>query len=115
MNRPPRRHVRSGPQPVHGRHEEQALWADGVFENTYAKEDGVWTHSGDFSYAYDTNEFSQTVVLPEGAEIVSVQPWPVAKFTLKNKPTVRFEATRGHNDPFKYTVQYRLADKAVQP
>jgi len=73
---------------------------------------GVWTHSADFSYDYDTNEFSQAVVLPEGAEIVSVKPWPVAKFTLNNKPTVRFEATRGHNDPFKYTVQYRLAPEA---
>jgi hypothetical protein len=69
---------------------------------------GVWTYSADFSYGYDTNEFSQTVVLPEGAEIVSVKPWPVAKFTLKNRPSVRFEATRGHNDPFKYTIQYRF-------
>jgi hypothetical protein len=73
---------------------------------------GVWTHSADYSYAHDTNEFSQMVVLPEGAEIVSAKPCPVAKFTLSNKPVVRFEATRGYNDPFKYTVQYRLTGEA---
>lgn len=78
------------------------------YAESATQEEGVWTHSADFSYAYNTNEFSQTVVLPEGAKIVSVQPWPVAKFTLNNRPTVRFEATRGHDDPFKYTVQYRL-------
>jgi len=54
------------------------------------------------------------VVLPEGAEIVSITPWPVAKFTLKGRPTVRFEATRGRNDLFKYAVKYRLDGKARQ-
>jgi hypothetical protein len=36
----------------------------------------------------------------------------LAKFTLNDKPTVRFEATRGHDDPFKYTVQYRLGQES---
>ena len=73
---------------------------------------GIWTYSTDFSYGYDTNEFSQTVVLPEGAEIVSVTPWPVASFTLNNRPTVRFEGTRGPNERFKYSVRYRLPAKS---
>jgi hypothetical protein len=72
------------------------------------QEGGVWTCSLEYSHGYATNEFSETVVFPEGAEIVSVTPWPVATFTLANKPTVRFEATRGRNEPFGYTVQYRL-------
>jgi hypothetical protein len=72
------------------------------------EKEGVWTYSTDYSYGYETNEFSQTVVLPQGAEIVSVTPWPVATFTLRGRPTVRFEATRGRNEPFKYTIQYRL-------
>ena len=80
--------------------------------NSATEEGGVWTYSADVSYGYDTNKISQTVVLPEGAEVVSVQPWPVAKFTLSNKPIVRFEATRGHDGPFKYTVQYRLSEEA---
>jgi len=81
--------------------------------NSATEKGGVWTHVTDFSYGYDTNEFSQTVVLPEGAEIVSAKPWPVAKFTLGNKQIVRFEAIRGRNDPFKYTVQYRLSEEGT--
>jgi hypothetical protein len=74
--------------------------------------EGTWTCSADKSYGWDTNEFFQAVVLPEGAEIVSVTPCPVANFLLAKKPVVRFHATRGHNEPFKYTVQYRLTGKA---
>lgn len=80
--------------------------------NSATQEDSVWTYSSDISYGYDTNEISQTVVLPEGAEIVSATPWPIAKFTLQGKPSIRFEATRGRNEPFKYTVQYRLPPEA---
>jgi hypothetical protein len=75
------------------------------------EKEGLWTFSTDYSYGYETNEFSQMVVLPQGAEIVSVTPWPVATFTLEGRPTVRFEATRGRNEPFRYTVQYRLRSK----
>jgi len=76
------------------------------------KEGGVWTYWNDSSYGYDTNEFSRTVVLPRGAEIVSAEPWPVAAFTLDGHPTVRFEGTRGQNEPFRYTVKYRLPGKS---
>lgn len=75
----------------------------------YATQKGdVWTCSMHHSDSYGTNQFAETVVLPEGAQIVSVTPWPVATFTLQGKPTVRFQATRGRNEPFKYTIQYRL-------
>jgi hypothetical protein len=76
------------------------------------EKEGIWTCSADNSYGWDTNEFFQAVVLPEGAEIVSVTPCPVANFFLAKKPVVRFHATRGYNEPFKYTVQYRLTGKA---
>jgi hypothetical protein len=79
--------------------------------NSATKVDHVWTYSSDVGYGYDTNEFSQNVVLPKGAEIISANPWPISTFTLQGKPTVRFKATRGRNDPFKYTVQYRLAEQ----
>ena len=100
-----RRPVMSGRRFSYTRTQEYAKWS--------TKEEGVWTHSADFSYGHNTNEFSQTVVLPEGAEIVSATPVPVSKFTLNNKLIVRFEATRGQNDPFEYTVQYRLPPKAA--
>jgi len=75
------------------------------------EEGGVWTCSIERSQGCATNEFSETLVLPPGAEIVSASPWPVASFTLDNRPTIRFEATRGRNEPFEYTVQYRLASE----
>lgn len=79
----------------------------------YAVQEGdVWTCSMEYSHGYATNEFSETVVLPAGAEIVSVDPWPVASFTLSNKPTIRFEATRGRNEPFECTVRYRLPSES---
>ena len=78
------------------------------------EEAGIWTYSSDRSYGYDTNAFSEAVVLPEGAEIVSVDPWPVAAFKLNAKLTVRFEGTRGFRDPFRYTIQYRLGTAASE-
>jgi hypothetical protein len=74
-----------------------------------AQRDGdVWTYSSDQTYSYGTNEYIEMVKLPEGAEIVSATPWPVAMFTLAGQPTVRFEATRGRDAPFRYSLQYRL-------
>jgi len=107
------------PQDGHVRYEvdlNRTIWPGQRFSYTRAQESpkcatregDVWTYSMDYDYGYGTNEFSETVVLPEGAEIVSVDPWPVAVFTLTSRPTLRFEATRGRNEPFKYTVQYRL-------
>lgn len=91
----------SGQRVSYIRTQENAAWA--------TEEEGVWTHSADFGYVYNTNELAQTVVLPEGAELVAAEPWPVAKLTLNKRTAVRFEATRGQNDRFHYTVQYRLA------
>ena len=78
------------------------------------EEDGVWTYASDVAYGYNTNEISQTVVLPAGAEIVSTSPWPVASFTLQDRPTVRFTGVRASNEPFKYTVKYRLAPRSPE-
>lgn len=72
------------------------------------QEGGVWTCSDKCEYDYATSELAETVILPVGAEIVSVNPWPVAKFTLTGRPTVRFEARRGYRERFNYTIQYRL-------
>jgi hypothetical protein len=84
----------------------------GEYPNSATKEGRIWTYSSDIGYGYDTNEISQAVVLPEGAEIVSVNPWPVSTFTLQGKPTVRFKGTRARNETLKYTIQYRLAEEA---
>lgn len=81
--------------------------------NAAQREGDVWTYSTGQTYHYGTNEYVDTVVLPEGAEIVSATPWPAAAFTLNNKPTVRFESKRGCNERFEYTIRYRLPDDSA--
>ncbi|NQT16306.1 MAG: hypothetical protein HQ582_26350 [Planctomycetes bacterium] len=97
------RTVWPGQRSSYTRVEERPGWAE--------EEGGIWTCSKKCVHGYGTNEFSETVVLPAGAEIVSVNPWPVGSFTLTERPTVRFQATRGRNESFEYTIQYRLPQK----
>ena len=78
------------------------------YPNAAEREGDVWTYSTHKTYDYGTNEYVETVVLPNGARIVSATPWPAATFTLNNKTTVRFESKRGPNERFQYTIRYRL-------
>ena len=83
------------------------------YGNSATEKDGVWTYASDIAYGYDTNEISQTVVLPEGAEIVFADPWPASSFTLQGKPTLRFEGTRARDETLKCTIKYRLTETAA--
>jgi hypothetical protein len=106
-------HVRLNKPVYPGERYSYVLMAD--CPNAARREGDVWTYSTDHRYDYGTNEYVETVVLPEGAEIVSATPWPAATFTLNNKLTVRFESKRGCNERFEYTIQYRLpADSTTQ-
>jgi hypothetical protein len=77
-------------------------------------EDGIWTYSSDVAYGYNTNEISQTIVLPAGAEIISASPWPESTFTLQGRPSVRFTGVRARDEALKYTIKYRLAEKVSE-
>lgn len=70
--------------------------------------DGLWTYTIDYMYGYDETDFTQTVVLPPGAEVVSATPWPAAVYTLADRTVLRLEGVRGRNERFKFSVQYRL-------
>ncbi|MHC4519498.1 MAG: DUF6768 family protein [Planctomycetota bacterium] len=52
--------------------------------------------------------FSETVQLPEGAEVVSAEPQPAWWAIWDGTPTDGFRATRDRNEDFTYTIQYRL-------
>jgi hypothetical protein len=78
------------------------------------REGDTWVYSSGQTPGCDTNEMSDTVVLPEGAQIISAEPWPVAQFTLGGKTGVRFQAIRGLSESFKYTVRYRLAAEKAE-
>ena len=73
------------------------------------QEDGIWTYASDYSYGYNTVEFGETIVLPEGAAVVGSEPWPVAQWEMAGRTAVRFEAIRGPNEPFGFALKYRLA------
>ena len=69
-----------------GRHEEEALWTDGVYENAYVKEDGVWkfqTVNLFLTLLTDFNEGWGESALPMGA---FDDPPP------DHPPTVEYEA-----------------------
>ena len=76
--------------------------------NAAEREGDVWSYSAARVESYGTNEFVETVVLPEGAEIVSTEPWPVARFDVDEQPVLRFAAKRGCDEQFRFTVRYRL-------
>jgi hypothetical protein len=99
-----------------GEHEEQAVWADGVYENAYVKEDGVWKfQSLQFfaTFVTDFNEGWAESALPLSPPLEDLPP--------DHPPTVEFEAYPTYfAAPFHYPnpvsgepVQYR-ADSTVE-
>jgi hypothetical protein len=72
------------------------------------KKGDLWIYRGDPQFGYPHNSYLATVQLPKGAEIVSVDPLPAEQTVQDGLPTVRFQATRGCNEKFTHTIQYRL-------
>ncbi len=60
-------------------------------------------------------EFSETVQVPNGAEIVNVDPKPLGLLSWNGTLAPFFTATRGRNEAFTYTIQYRLPKESTQP
>lgn len=72
------------------------------------KEGSVWVYESDWSWGYRSNLYRETVMLPAGAQIVSVTPEPEMRFRCADSPGVRFREQRGPNETFRYTIKYRL-------
>ena len=64
-------------------------------------------------------EFSETVQVPKGAEVVSVEPKLTTRFagwlTWGSTLALWSTETRGRNEAFTYTIQYRLPKASTQP
>ena len=43
-----------------------------------------------------------------GAKVVSVEPKPRIEFEQEGRPAIRFQASRGMNEKFAYTIRYEL-------
>ncbi len=78
------------------------------------REGDLWTCRADWSFGPQSYAYTETVVLPRGAEVVSVTPEPETRFTWDEKPVVRFDARLKASEHFAYEIQYRLPQEESQ-
>ena len=78
-----------------------------------SKEGDLWTCRADWGFGPQTYKYTETVKLPEGAEIVSVSPEPAKRFVRGNAPVLRIEASLRRDEHFKYIIRYRVPPKAA--
>jgi hypothetical protein len=76
-------------------------------------EGDLWTYTNGHTFGDPKNRLFVTVQLPRGAKLVSVDPEPVEQSTVGETTRVMYHAEPGANEPFRYEIQYRLADKAA--
>ena len=74
--------------------------------------DNIWTYEGGSWFVGKERRFNTTVLLPEGAESVSIEPKPMLEFTSGKRRAVRFQYTLMGDEKFAYKLQYRLPTKA---
>jgi hypothetical protein len=72
------------------------------------EKDGLWTYRADWGFGPQRYEYTEIVVLPQGAELVSARPEPARQHVWDHKPVLRFQARCREGEHFRYTVQYRL-------
>jgi hypothetical protein len=81
-----------------------------IYGQNIAKQEGdIWTYQGDPVYGYEKNNYLETITLPPGAEIISVEPKPNRQFFKNGSAIVVFQATRKGNEKFIHTIKYKLA------
>lgn len=72
------------------------------------RENGVWVFTQDQNWGYRRNFYRDTVVLPPGAELISVEPAPVSQEERDGRAVLRFEGERGRGAKWICSVKYRL-------
>ncbi|MBN2296553.1 MAG: hypothetical protein JXM70_29260 [Pirellulales bacterium] len=70
--------------------------------------DGLWLYRADESYGRPTNDFSQTVFCPEGAQFTSLEVAGNMEHAVKNERRIFVNGRRESNEPFRFTAGYRL-------
>jgi hypothetical protein len=77
--------------------------------NMATKQGETWTYHGGQKWGGKGEKFFlETIRLPQGAEIVSVEPKPAQQLVQDGLPTVRFQAVVDQDHQLAYTIQYRL-------
>jgi hypothetical protein len=72
------------------------------------QENGVWVYKTDTSYGTPRVDFREWVMLPEGAHDISLQVQGEMEHECQNGRRIFVNTYRDANDPFKFTVEYRL-------
>lgn len=72
------------------------------------KEDDIWTFWDGQSWSYASSRYDYKVILPQGAEVVSVEPEPWRESEENGAEVLFFKAERRNGGHFGLEVQYRL-------
>ncbi|MGA2796457.1 MAG: hypothetical protein ABSE63_02645 [Thermoguttaceae bacterium] len=73
------------------------------------KQGETWTYQGGQKWGGKGQKFFlETIRLPRGAEIVSVEPKPAQQFVRDGQQTVRYQAIIDQDHELEYAIQYRL-------
>jgi hypothetical protein len=73
-----------------------------------------WVCRADWSFGSQAYRYTETVTLPQGAEIVSVTPKPDGRIEHHGAgPELRFLADRDPGEHFGYTIRYALPELAA--
>jgi hypothetical protein len=75
------------------------------------KERDRWVYEGQYVNGYPNNRYRVTIELPRGATLISREPEPVQLWSDLETIHMVVVATRKAMEPFRYKVQYQLADK----
>ena len=79
-------------------------WKQG---NLAKRSNDIWTYT--YKHSYGNNcEYSQIITLPEGAELVEIQPEPTSRIEKSGRQILRFEKYLEGNDFFECTIKYKL-------
>jgi len=79
-----------------------------VNETSAQRREDVWVFNQDRSWGYRRNNYRETLILPKGAQVVSVDPEPASREIRNGEPVLHFEGERGAGAKWVFTVEYRL-------
>ena len=72
------------------------------------EKDGLWVYRADVSYGTPRTGFMERMLLPEGTKDISLQVQGEMEHESQNGRRIFVNTYRDANDPFKFTVEYRL-------
>jgi hypothetical protein len=80
--------------------------------NMATRDGETWTFHGGQKWGGEGRKyFLETIRLPQGAQIVSVEPKPSHQSVQDGSEVLRFQTTVDQDHELRYTIQYRLPEE----